>query len=279
MKSSFNLSEWALEHRSLLWYFMIVFVLAGTFSYIKLGREEDPNFTIKTMIVQANWPGATAEEVTLQVTERIEKKLEELESLDYTKSITTAGQTTVYVNLLPTTKARDVQPTWVRVRNMIADIKGQFPSGTQGPFFNDRFGDVFGNIYAFTADGVTLRQLRDRIEDARSQVLTVPNAGRVDLLGAQDEVIFLEFSTRQIASLGLDMQTVVQTLAAQNAVTAVRRRAGRAGADRHSRQRRLHLRRQPSRHQSARQRPVFSAVRYRDDPARLCRSADQPVPL
>ena len=219
MKSSFNLSEWALEHRSLLWYFMIVFVLAGAFSYIKLGREEDPNFTIKTMIVQANWPGATAEEVTRQVTERIEKKLEELESLDYTKSITTAGQTTVYVNLLPTTKARDVQPTWVRVRNMIADIKGQFPSGTQGPFFNDRFGDVFGNIYAFTADGVTLRQLRDRVEDARSQVLTVPNAGRVDLLGAQDEVIFLEFSTRQIASLGLDMQTVVSTLAAQNAVT------------------------------------------------------------
>jgi multidrug efflux pump subunit AcrB len=219
VKSSFNLSEWALEHRSLLWYFMIVFVLAGTFSYIKLGREEDPNFTIKTMIVQANWPGATAEEVTLQVTERIEKKLEELESLDYTKSITTAGQTTVYVNLLPTTKAHDVQPTWVRVRNMIADIKGQFPSGTQGPFFNDRFGDVFGNIYAFTADGVTLRQLRDRVEDARSQVLTVPNAGRVDLIGAQDEVIFLEFSTRQIASLGLDMQSVVQTLAAQNAVT------------------------------------------------------------
>jgi multidrug efflux pump len=219
VKSSFNLSEWALEHRSLLWYFMIVFVLAGAFSYMKLGREEDPNFTIKTMIVQANWPGATAEEVTLQVTERIEKKLEELESLDYTKSITVAGQTTVYVNLLPTTKAHDVQPTWVRVRNMVNDIKGQFPSGTQGPFFNDRFGDVFGNIYAFTADGVTLRQLRDRVEDARSQVLTVPNAGRVDLLGAQDEVIFLEFSTRQIASLGLDMQTVVSTLAAQNAVT------------------------------------------------------------
>ena len=215
---SFNLSDWALEHRSLLWYFMIVFVIAGAFSYVKLGREEDPNFTIKTMVVQAKWPGATAEEVALQVTERIEKKLEELESLDYTKSVTTAGETTVFVNLLPTTKARDVEPTWTRVRNMIADIKAQFPSGVQGPFFNDRFGDVFGNIYAFTSDGLTLRQLRDRVEDARAQALTVPNVGRVDLVGAQDEVIYLEFSTRQIASLGLDAQAVMATLAAQNAV-------------------------------------------------------------
>ena len=107
---------------------MIVFVIAGVFSYLGLGREEDPNFTIKTMVIQANWPGATAEEVTKQVTERIEKKLEELESLDYTKAITTAGQTIVFVNLLPTTKARDVEPTWVRVRNMVADIKGDFPA-------------------------------------------------------------------------------------------------------------------------------------------------------
>nr|WP_252393880.1 efflux RND transporter permease subunit [Candidatus Rhodoblastus alkanivorans] len=198
---------------------MLVFLLAGVFSYIKLGREEDPNFTIKTMVIQANWPGATAEETTLQVTERIERKLEELESLDYTKSITTAGSTTVFVNLLPTTKARDVPATWVRVRNMIADIRSQFPSGVQGPFFNDRFGDVYGNIYAFTADGLTLRQLRDQVEFARSQILTVPNVGRVDLIGEQDEAIYLEFSTRQLAALGLDMQSVMNTLAAQNAVT------------------------------------------------------------
>ena len=217
--NGFNLSDWALERRSLLWYFMIVFLVAGAFAYVNLGREEDPNFTIKTMVVQANWPGATAEEVTRQVTERIEKKLEELESLDYTRSITTAGQTIVFVNLLPTTKARDVDPTWTRVRNMVADIKGQFPSGVQGPFFNDRFGDVYGNIYAFTSDGLTLRQLRDRVEDARAKILTVPNVGRVDLVGAQNEAIYLEFSTRQIAALGLDYQQVISTLAAQNAVT------------------------------------------------------------
>ncbi|MDR9773304.1 efflux RND transporter permease subunit [Rhizobium hidalgonense] len=216
---SFNLSDWALEHRSLVWYFMIVFILAGTFSYLNLGREEDPNFTIKTMVITAQWPGASAEEVTRQVTDRIEKKLQELESLDYTKSQTVAGQTTVFVELLPTTKARDVAPTWLRIRNMIADIKGDFPSGVVGPFFNDRFGDVFGNIYAFTSDGLTQRQLRDLVENARSEVLTVPNVGKVDVIGAQDEAIYLEFSTRQIAALGIDQQSVIQTLQAQNAVT------------------------------------------------------------
>ncbi|MBY5803097.1 AcrB/AcrD/AcrF family protein [Rhizobium leguminosarum] len=216
---SFNLSDWALEHRSLVWYFMIVFILAGAFSYVKLGREEDPNFTIKTMVITAQWPGASAEEVTRQVTDRIEKKLQELESLDYTKSETVAGQTTVFVELLPTTKAKDVAPTWLRIRNMIADIKGDFPTGVVGPFFNDRFGDVFGNIYAFTSDGLTQRQLRDLVEGARSKVLTVPNVGKVDVIGAQDEAIYLEFSTRQIAALGIDQQSVIQTLQAQNAVT------------------------------------------------------------
>ncbi|MBY5609568.1 efflux RND transporter permease subunit [Rhizobium leguminosarum] len=216
---SFNLSDWALEHRSLVWYFMIVFILAGAFSYVKLGREEDPNFTIKTMVITAQWPGASAEEVTRQVTDRIEKKLQELESLDYTKSETVAGQTTVFVELLPTTKAKDVAPTWLRIRNMIADIKGDFPTGVVGPFFNDRFGDVFGNIYAFTSDGLTQRQLRDLVENARSEVLTVSNVGKVDVVGAQDEAIYLEFSTRQIAALGIDQQSVIQTLQAQNAVT------------------------------------------------------------
>ncbi|ABD08105.1 Acriflavin resistance protein [Rhodopseudomonas palustris HaA2] len=216
---SFNLSDWALQHRSLVWYFMIAFMAAGLFSYLELGREEDPAFTIKTMVIQAQWPGASAEETTRQVTERIEKKLEELESLDYTKSITTSGSTTVFVNLRDTTKARDVVPTWVRVRNMINDIKGDFPDGVNGPFFNDRFGDVFGNIYAFTSDGLTQRQLRDKVEDVRAKVLQVPNVGRVDIVGAQDEVIYLEFSTRKVAALGLDQRSIMTSLQAQNAIT------------------------------------------------------------
>ncbi|WP_192249894.1 efflux RND transporter permease subunit [Mesorhizobium caraganae] len=215
----FNLSDWALNHRSLVWYFMLVFIVAGIFAYLNLGREEDPNFTIKTMIVQANWPGASVNETVRQVTDRIEKKLEELDSLDFTRSVTTAGKTVIFVNLKDTTKARDVVSNWTQVRNMVNDIAPQFPQGVQGPFFNDRFGDVFGNIYAFTSDGLTPRQLRDYVEDVRTQILTVPNAGKVDLVGAQDEAIYLEFSTRQIAALGLNQQAIVASLQAQNAIT------------------------------------------------------------
>lgn len=215
----FNLSDWALNHRALVWYFMIAFMVVGLFSYLNLGREEDPAFTIKTMVIQAKWPGASAEEVTKQVTDRIEKKLEELESLDYTRSITVPGQTTIFVNLRDNTKARDVVPTWLRIRNMIADIKGDFPSGVVGPAFNDRFGDVFGNIYAFTSDGLTQRQLRDRVEGVRARVLQVPNVGRVDLVGQQDEVIYLEFSPSKVAALGLDQRSIQSALQAQNAIT------------------------------------------------------------
>ncbi|MHC2621370.1 multidrug efflux pump subunit AcrB [Bradyrhizobium huanghuaihaiense] len=215
---SFNLSDWALGHRSLVWYFMIAFMAAGLFAYLQLGRQEDPDFTIKTMVIQAQWPGASPEEMTRQVTDRIEKKLEELESLDYTKSVTVAGQTTVFVYLRDSTKAADVKPTWVRVRNMIADIRGDFPQGVIGPGFNDRFGDVFGNVYAFTSDGLSQRQLRDQVEDIRAKVLTVPDVGKVDILGAQDEVIYLEFSTRKIAALGLDVHAIMNSLQGQNAV-------------------------------------------------------------
>jgi multidrug efflux pump subunit AcrB len=217
---TFNLSDWAIEHRSLVWYFMIAFMVAGLFSYFRLGREEDPAFTIKTMVIQAKWPGASAEEVTRQVTDRIEKKLEELESLDYTRSLTVPGQTTILVNLRDTTKARDVVPTWVRVRNMIGDIRGDFPQGVIGPAFNDRFGDVYGNIYAFTSDGLSQRELRDRVEDVRAKVLTVKDVGRVDIIGKQDEVIYLEFSTRRVAALGIDTRSILTSLQAQNAITA-----------------------------------------------------------
>jgi multidrug efflux pump subunit AcrB len=216
---SFNLSEWALRHRSLLWYFMIVFSVAGFFSYLNLGREEDPAFTIKTMIVTAQWPGATVDDTIKQVTERIEKKLEELPQLDYTRSMTTPGSTVIFVNLLDTTQADDVSASWVRARNIVRDIAGTLPQGVVGPQFNDDFGDVYGNIYAFTSDGFSQRELRDFVEDARSKVLTVPDVGKVDILGAEDEVIFLEFSPRRLAAYGITRQNVVDTLQAQNAVT------------------------------------------------------------
>jgi multidrug efflux pump len=218
MKTNFNLSEWALRHRSLVWYFMAIFAVMGVVSYLKLGREEDPSFTIKTMLIQVQWPGASVDEMSKQVTERIERKLEELDVLDYTKSMTTPGQAIVFVYLRDSTKGRDVPNTWLRVRNMINDIRPEFPAGVTEPGYNDTFGDVFGNIYAFTADGLTQRQLRDYVERVRRDVLLIPNVGKVDLIGAQDEVIFLEFSVRQIAALGLNEQDIIRTLQAQNAI-------------------------------------------------------------
>lgn len=216
--SRFNLSEWALGHRSFVWFLMLLVVLAGALSYQRLGREEDPAFTIKTMIVQASWPGATVGEMTNQVTDRIERKLQELDALDFTKSYTTPGQTTVFVNLKDATPAREIRALWVQVRNKIGDIKGDLPANVQGPFFNDQFGDVFGTIYALTADGLSFRQLRDYAEEARAQILKIHGAGRVELLGVQDEVVHLNFSTQHIAGLGLDQQAILQSLQAQNAV-------------------------------------------------------------
>ncbi|MBI6940491.1 efflux RND transporter permease subunit [Pseudomonas putida] len=219
MKGSFNLSEWALRHQSFVWYLMFVGLLMGIFSYFNLGREEDPSFTIKTMVIQTRWPGATQDETLYQVTDRIEKKLEELDSLDYTKSYTRPGESTVYVYLRDTTKAGDIPQIWYQVRKKIQDIRGEFPQGIQGPGFNDEFGDVFGSIYAFTADGLTLRQLRDYVEQARAEVREVPNIGKIELVGTQDEVLYLKFSTRKLASLGIDQRQVMQALQQQNAVT------------------------------------------------------------
>ncbi|QQE84389.1 efflux RND transporter permease subunit [Pseudomonas putida] len=219
MKGSFNLSEWALRHQSFVWYLMFVGLLMGIFSYFNLGREEDPSFTIKTMVIQTRWPGATQDETLYQVTDRIEKKLEELDSLDYTKSYTRPGESTVYVYLRDTTKAADIPQIWYQVRKKIQDIRGEFPQGIQGPGFNDEFGDVFGSIYAFTADGLTLRQLRDYVEQARAEVREVPNIGKIELVGTQDEALYLKFSTRKLAALGIDQRQVMQALQQQNAVT------------------------------------------------------------
>ena len=216
--NKFNLSEWALNHRSLMWFFMIIATAAGALSYINLGREEDPSFTIKTMLVSAQWPGASAEDVTKQVTERIERKLQELPALDFTRSMTTSGSTIVFVNLKQTTPGRQVPENWKRVRDLIGDIASEFPKGATAPSFNDSFGDVYGNIYALTTDGLSQRQLRDYAEDIRSRVLALSNAGKVDLLGAQDEKIFLEFSTQQLAAMGLDRNAVLAALQAQNAI-------------------------------------------------------------
>ena len=214
----FNLSDWALKHRSFVWFLLIVSLVAGTISYNSLGREEDPDFTIKVMVINALLPGATVEETTRQVTSRIEKKLEELDELYFTRSITAPGQAVVYVELLPTTRGPRVPQIWQRVREMMSDIRPEMPQEFAGFRFNDDFGDVFGNIYAFTADGFSPRELRDRVEDIRKQVAALDAAGRTELLGEQREQIFLEFSSARLAALGLNQHQVVATLAQQNAI-------------------------------------------------------------
>lgn len=214
----FNLSDWALRHRSFVWFLLIISMIAGTISYQNLGREEDPDFTIKTMIIGAALPGATIDETLKQVTNRIETKLEELDELDFTKSVTMPGQAVVYVELEPTTRGPAVPEIWKRVRQMMSDIRPEFPQEFAGFQFNDNFGDVFGNIYAFTADGFTPRELRDRVEAIRVQVAALDAAGKTELLGAQEEEIFLEFSAARLAALGLNQAQVLGTLAQQNAI-------------------------------------------------------------
>ena len=219
MNGKFNLSEWALKHQSFVWYLMFMAVVAGIFSYINLGREEDPSFAIKTMVIQTRWPGATVDETLLQVTDRIEKKLEELDSLDYVQSYTRPGESTVFVFLKDTTNAKAIPEIWYQVRKKIDDIRGDFPQGIQGPGFDDEFGDVYGTIYAFTGDGFSMRQLRDYVEQVRTGIRDIPNRGKMLTIGEQDETFYLSFSTRKLAALGLDQQHVLQSLQAQNAVT------------------------------------------------------------
>ncbi|MBN9290184.1 MAG: efflux RND transporter permease subunit, partial [Hyphomicrobium denitrificans] len=160
-----NLSEWALKHRSLVVYLMIVAVVAGVMSYFRLGRNEDPAFIIKTMVVSAAWPGATIDDTVKQVTERMERTLQETPHLDYMRSSTSAGLTTIFVNLTGDTNAHQVADTWRHVREIVGDMRPTLPHGVIGPAFNDKFGDTFGIIYGFTADGFSGRELRDYVED------------------------------------------------------------------------------------------------------------------
>ncbi|WEK04936.1 MAG: efflux RND transporter permease subunit [Candidatus Devosia phytovorans] len=216
--NGFNLSDWALRHRSFVWFLILISLVAGGLSYMNLGREEDPSFTIKQMVIVAALPGATAEETLEQVTRRIENKLQELDSLKQVRSETFPGQTVVYVEIEDSLRGDAVDNTWLRIRNMMNDIRGEFPSEFAGFQFNDNFGDVFGSIYAFTSDGFTPAELREEAEDFRDAVLLLDAAGKVELVGTREQQVHIEFSTRRLAALGLDRAAVMNTLAAQNAI-------------------------------------------------------------
>ena len=213
-----NLSEWALRKRSLVVFLMILAVVAGVMSFLKLGRGEDPAFTVRTMVVAAVWPGATAEETMKQVTERLERTLQETDYLDRLRSYTVAGQTTIFVDLKTSTPPAKVPDLWYQVRKNIGDMRHTLPQGVLGPFLNDDFGDTFGIIYAFTADGFNFRELRDYAEEARSRLLQVPDVSKIEVLGAQDEQIYIEFSMERLAGLRLNLNQIIATLQAQNLV-------------------------------------------------------------
>ncbi|WP_295406037.1 efflux RND transporter permease subunit [uncultured Thiocystis sp.] len=217
--SGFNLSDWAIRNRSVTIFIMLAVLAAGVSSFYKLGRAEDPPFTFRTMVVKAIWPGATLDETIAQVTERLERTLQEVPNLDNLRSFTRAGTTTIFVDLVGSTQGREVSDTWYEVRKKVGDMRHTLPQGIVGPFFNDEFGDTFGIIYAFTADGFTHRELRDAVEDARSQLLTVPDVTKIDILGAQDEVIYIDFSAERLAGLGFDPSTLIAALRAQNIVS------------------------------------------------------------
>lgn len=214
-----NLSEWAIRSRSVTIYLMLVAVFAGAFAFVNLGRDEDPTFTIKTMVVAAVWPGATMEETLDQVTDRLERTLQEVPGLDAVRSITRPGRTTIFVDLLGEWPPEAVPESWYQVRKRVADMRHTLPQGVLGPFFNDEFGDVFGIIYGFTADGFDQRQLLDHVDAVRSALLRdVPGIAKIEFIGRQDERIFVELLPDRVAALGLDYNQVFAAIAAQNVV-------------------------------------------------------------
>lgn len=214
----FNLSEWALRNQPLVRYLIIALAIVGVMSFQKLGQSEDPPFTFKVMVVRTDWPGASAREVEEQLTDRIEKKLQEVPYLDTLRSFSRPGESVVLFIAKDSTPVKDVPDIFYQVRKKIGDIKGTLPAGIRGPFFNDEFGDVFGSIYALTGDGFDYAELKAESDRIRAELLRVPSVAKVDLIGEQEQRIYVELSNTRLATLGLDVQTVTRALAEQNAV-------------------------------------------------------------
>ncbi|MCK9201949.1 MAG: efflux RND transporter permease subunit [Gallionella sp.] len=220
MKSRFpNLSAWALTHQQMVVYLIIVLMTAGAISYFKLGRAEDPDFTVKVMVVRTLWPGATAQEVERELTERIEKKLQETAWVDVLQSSSKPGESLVFVNLKDYAPKAEVPEAWRQVRKKLDDIRHTLPQGVQGPFPNDEFGDVQINIFALTGDGFDLAALRRHADRIALELRAVPDVKRVELIGVQDEKIFIDVSPNRLASLGVTVPQVADALQKQNAVS------------------------------------------------------------
>ncbi|MBU2323909.1 MAG: efflux RND transporter permease subunit, partial [Gammaproteobacteria bacterium] len=216
----FNLSAWALRNRQIVLYIMILLAVVGALSYTKLGQSEDPPFTFKAMVVRTNWPGASAEEVARQVTERIEKKLMETGEYDRIVSFSRPGESQVTFMARDSMNSSQIPELWYQVRKKIGDIRNTLPQGIQGPFFNDEFGTTFGNIYALTGEGFDYAVLKDYADRIQLQLQRVKDVGKVELVGLQDEKVWIELSNTKLATLGLPLAAVQQALEEQNAVSS-----------------------------------------------------------
>src|SRR6478609_4387318 len=216
----FNLSEWAITHRALVLFTILLLATAGIYSYRNLGRAEDPSFTIKTMVVQVSWPGATASEMQTQVTDKIEKKLQQLPYLDRIESYSQPSVSFIRVTLTDKTPPSQVKELWYQVRKKVGDVRGDLPPGIVGPNFNDEYGDVYSALYMLTADGLTLAELKARAEDIRQTLLRVAGVNKVDIIGERPQKIFIEFSHAKLATLGITPQQIFDSVAKQNAVVS-----------------------------------------------------------
>ena len=217
-KEGFNLSRWALEHAAFTRYLMVVLMLMGLATYFQLGQDEDPPFTFRAMVVRTYWPGATAQQVAEQVTDKLERTLQEAPYADKIRSYSKPGESQIIFQIKDSSKAADVANVWYSVRKKIGDMRGTLPVGVQGPFFNDDFGDVYGVIYALESDGFNYAELKAFADEVRQKLLRVPDVAKVELFGAQDEKLFIEVSQKRLAQLGLDMNQVLAQLGQQNAV-------------------------------------------------------------
>lgn len=215
---NFNLTEWSLKRQQLVWFFIVLLFFGGIFSYMNLGRMEDPEFAVREMYMQVSWPGASAEQMEEQVTDVIERKLQDIPNKDYIRSFSLPNQAIIFIALSDSVPEENVRDTWVEVRNTITDIKKDLPSTVQGPIFNDRYDDVYGCIYALTGDGYTYEQLREQAESIRRTFLQVDDVKKVELLGVQSEKVYIEIENNRMAQLGISSTTISDALAAANTV-------------------------------------------------------------
>ena len=213
-----NISRWALEHRALTRYLLVVLLVLGVAAYFQLGQDEDPPFTFRAMAIRVFWPGATAQQVAEQVTDKLEKTLQEVPYADRIRSYSKPGEALILFQVQDSSPPKEMPQIWYSVRKKLGDIRGTLPAGVSGPFFNDEFGDVYGSIYALSADGFSYAELKDHADQVRQRLLKVKNVRKVAIFGAQDEKVFVEISQKRLAQLGLDFTQVLAQLGQQNAV-------------------------------------------------------------